>query len=198
MGSFMSATILQEYPDCGLSGCVLCGSGWQPEIALKTGIRIAEIACKRYGEKIPSPRMQSLLFGAYNLRVEHPRTPYDWVNRVQRAVEELIEDPLRCQAVTCGLVRDMLEGITYIQQEENLERMQKDLPILLIAGGDDPVGLYGAGVRKIAEVYQQVGMTDVTTHIYPLCRHEILNELNKTEVYDDVIKWLEEVCNRPF
>ena len=35
-------------------------------------------------------------------------------------------------------------------------------------------------------------MQNVTTRIYPLCRHEILNEINKEEIYEDVIVWIRE------
>ena len=190
MGSFMAQTILQKHPDNSIDACILCGSGWQPEVALSAGIRLSATACRLYGEKNPSPRLMKLVFGAYNLRVEHPRTPYDWVSRNNRVVDALIDDPLCSHAVTAGLMRDMLTGITFIQSQENLRCIRKDLPVLLISGGDDPVGTYGDGVRKIAENYQQAGVQSVTTKIYPLCRHEILNEINKNEVFNDIAKWI--------
>lgn len=190
MGSFMAQTILQKYPDSGIHACILCGSGWQPDVALSAGIRLSNAACRLSGEKNPSPRLMKLVFGAYNLRIEHPRTPYDWVCRNNRVVDVLIEDPLCSHAVTAGLMRDMLTGISYIQSQENLQCMKKDLPVLLISGGDDPVGTYADGVRKIAENYQQAGMLSVTTKIYPLCRHEILNEINKNDVFNDIAKWI--------
>ena len=33
-------------------------------------------------------------------------------------------------------------------------------------------------------------MKNVSCRIYPLCRHEILNEINKNEVYEDVGQWI--------
>ena len=68
--------------------------------------------------------------------------------------------------------------------------MRKELPVFLIAGGDDPVGNYGKGVRRAADAFRKAGMTDVSVHIYPLCRHEILNEINREEVYGDILQWL--------
>lgn len=195
MGSFMAQTILQKYPDCGIQACILCGSGWQPDVALAAGVRICDAVCKRYGETKPNQRILRLVVGAYNLRVEHPRTPYDWVCRDQRVVDALIDDPLCSHAVTAGLMRDMLTGIRYIQSRENLERMDRNTPVLLISGGDDPVGTYGEGVRKIAENYEAIGLTAVTTKIYPLCRHEILNEINKHDVYSDIAKWIKRTVN---
>ena len=74
--------------------------------------------------------------------------------------------------------------------------MEKKLPVLFIAGGDDPVGSYGKGVRQAAAAFQKAGMQDVTCKIYPLGRHEILNEINKQEVYADVSSWFQKKLNK--
>ena len=85
----------------------------------------------------------------------------------------------------------MMQGIYYIQQPKNLTNMRTYLPVLFIAGGDDPVGTYGKGVRQAAAAFQKSGMINVSTKIYPLSRHEILNEINKREVFEDVVQWME-------
>ena len=59
-----------------------------------------------------------------------------------------------------------------------------------VAGGDDPVGSYGKGVHTCADAFRKAGMTDVSVRIYPLCRHEILNEINKEEIYGDIGEWI--------
>ena len=131
------------------------------------------------------------MFGSYNQRVEHPRTDYDWLNRDAKAVDAYVADHLCGFTASAGLARDMLTGILYIQQPESLAAMNKDLPVFFIAGGDDPVGDYGKGVRQAAAAFRNAGMKHVSERIYPLCRHEILNEINKAEVYEDVYQWLQ-------
>ena len=84
----------------------------------------------------------------------------------------------------------MIDGIAYIQKPENMARMRHDLPVLFIAGGEDHVGGYGKGVEHVAADFVKAGMVRVTTRICPGCRHEILNELNKQEVYEDISRWL--------
>jgi alpha-beta hydrolase superfamily lysophospholipase len=91
---------------------------------------------------------------------------------------------------SAGLARDMLTGILYIQQPESLAAMNKELPVFFIAGGDDPVGGYGVGVRQAAAAFRNAGMQFVSERIYPMCRHQILNEINKQEVYEDVAQWI--------
>lgn len=191
MGSFMARSILCRYPDSGISAAIICGTGWQPAPLLPAAIKLVEGVCRKHGETEPSPRLENLIFGSYNRRVEHPRTPYDWLTRDAKIVDAYMANPLCGFTPTAGLLRDMMKGIAYIERPENLASMKKDLPVFFIAGGDDPVGSYGKGVRKAAEAFQKAGMADVSTKIYPLGRHEILNEINKDQVYADVLGWIE-------
>ncbi len=191
MGSFMARTILCKYPDSGISAAILSGTGWQPRKGLPVIHGLCKAECRRIGEKTPSPGLDKLIFGGYNRRVEHPKTKFDWLTRDQNVVDAYIAHP-RCGFVaTAGLMRDLMEGLMYIEGEENLAAMNKKLPVLFIAGGDDPVGSYGKGVRRTAQEFKNAGMEQVDTKIYPLGRHEILNEINRQEVYEDVSRWME-------
>lgn len=188
MGSFMTRTILEKYPDSGISAAVICGTGWQPKAVLNTGIGVCRMVCKQQGEKKPSKILEKLVFSNYNKKVEHPRTPYDWLTRDSGIVDRYLADPFCGFTPTGGLMRELLTGIRY--EQENLSVMKKDLPVLFIAGGDDPVGNYGKGVLRSAEAFRKAGMLDVSCKIYPLGRHEILNEINREEVYQDISSWL--------
>ena len=196
MGSFMARTILAKYPDSGITAAVICGTGWQPAPVLAAGKAACALVCRAKGERAPSPLLQAMAFGTYNRKVEHPRTPYDWLSRDNSVVNAYKADPLCGFTPTVGLMRDMMEGIAYIQREENLAKMGKALPVLFIAGGDDPVGSYGAGVRTAAEAFRKAGMERVDVRIYPLCRHELLNEINREEIMDDVSRWIDGVLEK--
>ena len=191
MGSFMARTILCKYPDSGIAGAIICGTGWQPTCAMPALIKVVEAVCKKTGETNVSEKLQGMVFGSYNNKVEHPRTDYDWLTRDTKIVDAYIHHPLCGFSGSCGLLREMMKGIYYIQKPENLAAMRKDLPVFFIAGGDDPVGSYGKGVRQAAEAFKKAGMTDVSVRIYPLCRHEILNEINKEEIFENVVQWIE-------
>ena len=193
MGSFMARTVLCEYPDCGIAGAVICGTGWQPTFALPALIRVVEGICKKSGETNPNEMLQKMIFGSCNGRVEHPRTDFDWLTRDKDIVDAYIDHPLCGFTASAGLLREMMKGIYHIQKKENLAKMRKDLPVFFIAGGDDPVGSYGKGVHKCAGEFKKAGMTDVSVRVYPLCRHEILNEINKEEICEDVAEWIRKV-----
>lgn len=190
MGSFMARTILCKYPDSGISAAVICGTGWQPAALLPPVTRFIEAVCRKDGEDKPSAFLENLVFGSYNKRVEHPRTAYDWLSRDAKIVDAYIAHPMCGFTPTAGLLREMMKGLTYIEKPAHLEAMKKDLPVFFVAGGDDPVGSYGKGVKRTVNEFKKAGMIDVSCRIYPLCRHEILNEINRQEIFEDIGGWI--------
>ena len=189
LGSFMARTILYLHPDSGISGAVLSGTAWKLPKAMPAVEKAVDMICRKVGETNVSQMMLDLAFGSMNARIEHPRKPADWVCRDNRIVDT---HPMTLGVQpTAGLLRDMVVGVRAIEQKKHLEMMKKDLPVLFVSGGDDPVGDYGKGVHACADAFRAVGMTDVSVRIYPLCRHEILNEINKEEIFDNILAWIE-------
>ena len=191
MGSFMARTILAKYPDSGISAAIICGSAWMPDAVVSAGKAVSGMICKLKGAHHCSTMLQGMMFGGYNKKIEHPRTASDWLTRDNRIVDAYEADPDCGFIPSAGLVNAMMEGILYIQNPVKLGKMKKELPVLFIAGGDDPVGSYGEGVRKAVSEFKKHGMEHVDVRIYPLCRHEILNELNRREVYENTAEWIE-------
>lgn len=84
----------------------------------------------------------------------------------------------------------MMTGINIITNVKNLEAMNKDTPIYFMSGAMDPVGECGKGVNKAYDNFLKVGMKDVTIKLYDGGRHEMLNEINKDEVYANILAWI--------
>ena len=164
-----------------------------PDAVIGAGKLVATLICKKDGEQKPSQLLQKIMFGGYNKKIEHPRTDCDWLTRDNKIVDAYVADPLCGFVPSAGLVRSMMEGLQFIQDSKNLRAMNKRLPVWFIAGGDDPVGGYGAGVEQAAQQFKKHGMEKVDVKIYPMCRHEIHNEINKQEVYADVAAWIENI-----
>ena len=116
----------------------------------------------------------------------------DWLSRDDRVVDAYNLDPLCGFTATAGLYRDMLSGISFIQQKTTLKNMNLDTPVLFVAGSADPVGAYGQGVELAAKAFRDRGMKNVSMKLYPMCRHEILNEINNIQVYEDIQNWIED------
>ena len=86
----------------------------------------------------------------------------------------------------------MLTGISMNQRKENLEKMDKALPVLFVSGMQHPRGAMGAGVLRGSAASTRAGLKDITIKLYPEGRHEMLNETNRTEVYADILSWMEQ------
>ena len=76
-----------------------------------------------------------------------------------------------------------------------LQAIRKDIPILIIGGTKDPVSGNGEGLRTLLVKYKNENINDVTLKLYDEARHEILNEINKEEVYSDIKDWMETRIN---
>ncbi|MBR5741109.1 MAG: alpha/beta hydrolase, partial [Firmicutes bacterium] len=86
--------------------------------------------------------------------------------------------------------RSMMELVQYITSPGAFAAVPDDLPILLIAGAEDPVGNYGAGVDEVYQAFRKAGKTNVTMKLYEGDRHEILNEDDRKDVYDYILNWV--------
>ena len=190
MGSFLARSVLIKRPDSGIAAAVICGSAWMPGAVLQGGRMISGLLMRGKGANEPSELLQKVMFSGYDKRIDPVRTPCDWLSRDEQIVDAYMEDPLCGFAPAPTLANAMMNGLLYIQKTSNLNRMKKDLPVHFIAGGEDPVGAYGEGVRKAVQMFIRSGMKHVSVKLYPGCRHEILNELNKEEVYQDVADWM--------
>lgn len=91
-----------------------------------------------------------------------------------------------------GLYGDMLKGVKYVTDMANISRVDPNKPVAFMSGSDDPVGDYGKGVRKAYQCFQKAGVKDLSIKLYEGGRHEMLNEINRGEVYQDILNWLNE------
>lgn len=185
MGSFLARSYIQRYsPE--IDGVILSGTGYFPKFQSVIGKQVASVLSPKEESKL----MNVLTFGAYNKRVEDIHTSYDWLTRDKSTVQTYINDPLSGFVPKAKFFYDLMEGIGMIQDPKRNEAVRKDLPMLIVSGDADPVGDYASGVWKAAGLYQKAGLENVATMFFQDGRHEILNELNKEEVFNLIFHWL--------
>ena len=189
MGSFLVRTYLIRFRD-GLDGVMFSGTGQQNPLLITGAKAMCAREAKKHGPAYKSTRLNKIAFGSYNDKCDSVRTSYDWICRDPEVVDKYIADPLCSFIPSASLLGDMMEGILYISRPKNVARMKKNLPVLFFSGDRDPVGDYGRGVIRAYKSFLKAGMTDVTMKLYHNARHEMLNELNKAEVYQDILSWL--------
>ena len=191
MGSFLTRTYLIKHPD-KYDGVILSGTGHQSPALVLGGNAAASVMAKLNGAMGDGAKLDSLAFGSYLSKIENPRTKFDWLSRDAEQVDKYIADPLCGFVGKIGLYRDMMQGIKFITDKKNIAQMNKEKPVYFMSGDGDPVGDYGKGVERAYKAFCDAGLHDVFMRLYPGGRHEMLNETNKEQVYQDILSWLNE------
>src|SRR5699024_183638 len=118
------------------------------------------------------------------------RTNFDWLSRDENEVDKYIENPYCGTVFTTKFFYDFLKGLGEIENRRKFKLIPKDLPIYIFSGDKDPVGNFGKGIISLYNRYNNLGIKDLKYKLYKDGRHEMLNEINRNEVINDLIQWL--------
>ncbi|EAT11789.1 Lysophospholipase [Oceanobacter sp. RED65] len=189
MGSFIiQGYLLRNQPT--VDGVVLSGSNWQPTALLKAATFVSKIESVRLSPSKPSPVLQFLSFGTFNKPFKPNRTDFDWLSRDPEQVDRYINDTLCGFDCTVRLWQDFFIGMSEIFTNSGFKTINQNKPLYIYGGEKDPVGNFGKGLPKLAKQYQKNGWEDVTMKLYKDGRHEMINETNRHEVFNDLSEWL--------
>jgi alpha-beta hydrolase superfamily lysophospholipase len=198
MGSFMATHFCQIYADKfqdrfgkRLKGLVLSGSNYAPPWTCRMAASIARLERLRLGKRSVSTLLETLSFGAFNNAFKPNRTAKDWISSHQEAVDTYLADPYCGGAISTQSWYDFLKGLETLSRPKAMATISSDLPIYLFSGELDPVGGQGKGVEKLVAVLRDAGVKNIACKLYKEGRHEMLNEVNRQEVYGDLLDWLD-------
>ena len=192
MGSMLAQGYAQQFGAL-IAGLILSGTA-SSLVAGSEGLAAqAETAALRDGPDAPSAEFGNLFLGFNDAFAGGAAgtevTGFEWLSRDAQEVARYVADPFCGFAFSNRLVADMARGLDAIWAPGAEQRIPTGLPVLLIAGAEDPVGADDS-VHKLGERYRAVGL-QVRAILYPGARHEIFNETNRAEVDADVLRWLE-------
>ncbi len=173
-------------------GIILSGTTGTSKMLISSGKLIASIQGLFKGKDKKSELMNSMSFKDFNNSFKPAKTEFDWLSRDHERNKNYVDDPYCGTVFTNGFFADMLSMMAYVNKKSSVENMPKDIPILMISGAKDPVGDFGKGVTKIYNIYKQAGVEDIKLKLYENARHEVLNEINRQEVYNDILQWIDE------
>lgn len=189
MGSFLTRLYITRYGN-SINGAVICGTMGPSRVAEKAQLptkTIIALKGRKYVSKILADASS-----ANNLkRIPNARTKFDWLSRDESVVDAYINDDLCGFTFTCSAYLELSRMIENISDDAWFMSVPKNLPLYVISGEEDPVGNWGEGVKLVYQKLLNAGVKDVTIKLYPGARHEPLNELNRTEVFDDVLNFLQ-------
>ena len=189
LGSFVVRTFLIKYTE-KLDGAIIIGTGQTPSFQISLAKFMANKEAKKVGEEHTSPTIRKLTFETYNKIFTPNRTEYDWLCANEKSIDEYIKDPMRGGNMSAGLFREMLLGMAFSAKQENINKIDKQLPILFLSGDKDPVGEQGKGVKRIYKCFENAGIKDIDMRLYSGLRHDILREDCRLEIFNDILKFI--------
>lgn len=192
MGSFMLRKYLAFHSE-GLSGAVIMGTGFTPVKLTNAALMITEITARIRGWKYRSKLIEGLAFGAdykeFDMTGTYPEK--SWLTKDVNVVKAYYNEPRCTFKFTVNGYKGLFEAVNFSCRIENVQKIDKELPILLVSGEQDPVGGMGKGVREVFELYKTAGIVDLTLKLYKDDRHEILNETDRKKVFADIARWMD-------
>ena len=196
MGSFVVRSYLARYGR-GLTAALICGTGQQPVAASRLAGFLSRSIGRRKGFDYRSSFIQNLAMGSYAKSVENPRTEFDWLNTDPAQVDLYIADPACGAMFSVGGFASLTDLTAETAGKACASAVPDGLPVLFIAGAEDPVGDKGKGVRAAAEAMRTHSKADVSLTLYDGMRHEILNEPGHAAVYADVLSFIRKAVAEP-
>lgn len=187
-GSFLSQGYIEKHSD-KIVACVLCGSAKMDTSDAKLGGMVANLQCALCGKDKPANFIAKLSFGNYEKPFKAENRINAWLNRDVAECDKYNANPMCGYTLSLGFYKSFFNGLKNIYGDAP-KQIRKDLPLFIISGDQDPVGGMGVLVKNLYEMYKALGF-NVDMKLYEGARHEILNEINKEEVYNDALKFFE-------
>ena len=189
MGSFIARVAASKYikPD----KLVVMGTGGKNPAA-GAGIALASVIGFFCGDKHKSRFLDFVAFGSYNKKFggNVKEDPKLWLTTDKNIRDVYYADKFCTFSFTVSGMRDLIKLIKYANSNEWYKNIDKNMPILINSGFDDPVGNYAKGIMEIKIELDRAGANSVVK-LYSGARHEILNEFCRDKVISDILEFCE-------
>lgn len=194
-GSMIARSLASTYPE-GLSGLALCGvaAGMRgmedPQLRETLDAAIAA----RGGEALDEEGIAGGMFAGFLDRFGPDAGPTAWVAADPAVVADHARDPLNNfgAPMTLRFGRSFVELYDRANAASWMEPLSRDIPVLILAGDQDPVANYGQGAYQVAAQLWDAGFRDVCTRVYTGVRHEVHNEpQTRDEVTEEIISFVQ-------
>ena len=169
---------------------VVMGTGG-PNGAAGAGIALSKVIKAFCGERHFSKLVYALAFGSYNKRFKDEDDYLSWLTNDKEVREANKKDEFCSFVFTVSAMIDLISLQKNSNKKTWAAAMNKEKPVLLVSGSDDPVGDYGKGPSTVRDMLAAEGVP-VELKIYDGYRHEILNDASHDEVTSDILAFVGE------
>lgn len=192
MGSFIARNYLTYYSE-DLTGSILVGSGYKSAPLMNFALSLTWLTqFYHHGWMYRSPLLFKLTNGSFHKRFEEGNdNPLCWLTTDNAVINEYKSNPLSNFRFTCNGYQTLFKLIKRSCNKKAAKNINKNLPILILSGKDDPVGNFGKDIYKIEHLYKSVGIKNINIKLYNGMRHEILNEKENVLPTTDILNFIE-------
>lgn len=187
-GSSLAHRFIQ-FPS-SICACVMTGVNMMPHGMLKAMGGLMYLA-----KSVAPGKLISMTSDSMNKRFPDRDVPHAWLTRDPEIRKEYEADPFCGTPSSLRFNHSMTKMMCQATDPENLKKVPDSLPIAMFCGEDDSAGGFGKGPKTALEIYRKYGK-NITLKLYPGARHEVLNEINRDEIYQDILSFLNSVVEK--
>ena len=191
MGSFIARIFTARYPE-SVSALIIHGTSG-PNKAVFAGKALVRVMSFFKGKKYRSKFVKNVASRGYNKKFPKEEGPNAWLTRDTELANEKLSDPLGNYTFTLSAYADLFRLVESANSKLWFRSYPNYMPTLIVSGEMDPVGGYGKGVRYVCNELLRRGHTALTLKLYEGARHELFNEINREEVFSDIVDWMDQV-----
>lgn len=188
-GHSMGAMLVQDWiTKESVDGAILSGAGYTSPWFMQLGLLVIRQEARKLGYEARSPKLHQLIYGGLQSQAEKMGLESFITRDVEQRKRYKADE--KCQfIITVDYANQLAKGILNVGRSKTYN-IKSETPILMISGGKDPVsGKNNKFIKRISNKYEKNG-NPVTVYLYPDAFHNVLQELNRTEVFADVAEWI--------
>ena len=179
-GSFVTQRLIKDRVPA--DKFILSGSSYMKGAIVSAGGVIAFLSRVFKGREAEAKLIENMSIKGYGKKFENG----NWLSRDEEVWNKYQLDNLCGKPFPVAFYQSMFKELP--KNYSGLKNSVGYRPnIVLLAGDNDPVGAFGLGVKKLANVYEKAGFR-VDVMLYEGGRHEMHNEINKEDVFKFIIK----------
>ena len=188
-GHSMGAMLVQDWiTKESVDGAILSGAGYTSPWLVQLGLFVIRQEARKLGYDARSPKLHQLIYGSLQSQAEKMGLDSFITRDVEQRKRYKADE--KCQfIITVDYANQLAKGILNVGRSKTYN-IKSETPILMISGEKDPVGgKNNKFIKRISNQYEKNG-NPVTVYLYPDAFHNVLQELNRTEVFADVAEWI--------
>ncbi len=184
-GSFVLQRYIQLHS--GYDKAILCGSSYMKKPLIRLGKMMANVICAFGGAHKKAHLIEKMSFGSYQKKF----ATGSWITSDEEEAKKFYDDEMNALPFENAFYKDMFKNQLSLYNVKELAKIDTKKPIFIISGEDDPIGDYSKSVKKLYDLYVDLGL-DVRMKLYAGLRHGLVQETRRNEVMTDILNFIEE------